>query len=67
MVWTDIGIRTLELLPNLFNSTPATILLFDIEEVIQGFDNNPQSNYLLDLLAGQVNLGLGHFWGFVTI
>ena len=36
------GVRTLELIPNLYNRSPSTIVLVKVEEVLQYFENNPQ-------------------------
>ena len=55
MDWTDMGVRTVELPPNLFNQAPQTIVLVNVEEVLQYFDNNPQSDYMPALSAGQVH------------
>ena len=42
MDWTDMGVRTVELPPNLFNQATPTIVPVEVEEVLQYFDNNPQ-------------------------
>ena len=52
MDWTVMGVRTVELPPNLFNWATPTIVLVNVEEVLQYFDNNPQSDYMPTLLAG---------------
>ena len=57
MDWTDMGVRTVELPPNLFNRATPTLVPVEVEEVLQYFDNNPQSDYMPVLLAGQVHPG----------
>ena len=57
MDWTDMGVRTVELPPNLFNRATPTIVPVDVEETLQYIDNNPQSDYMPTLLAGQVHPG----------
>ena len=48
-------VRTVELLPNLVNRSPSTIVPIKVEEVLHYFDNNPQSDYMPALPAGQVH------------
>jgi hypothetical protein len=43
--------------PTWSTDLPSTIVLVKVEEVLQYFDNNPQSDYLPALLAGQVHPG----------
>ena len=55
MDWTDMGIRTVE--PPPFPTCSAgphlpTLVPVDVEEVLQYFDNNPQSNYMPAIPAG---------------
>ena len=50
-----MGVRTVELPPNLFNRTPSTTVLVKVEEVLQYFDNDPQSDYMPALPAAQVH------------
>ena len=57
MDWTDMGVRTVELPPNLFNRAPQTIVPVNVEEVLQYLDNNPQLDYMPALPAGQVHPG----------
>ena len=45
----------MELLPNLFNRPPSTIVPVEVKGALQYFDNNPQPNYLSALSAGQVH------------
>ena len=52
-----MGVRTVELPPNLFNRAPQTIVLVNVDEALQYFDNNPQSDYMPALTAGQVHPG----------
>ena len=52
MDWTDMGVRTVELPPNLFNQAPQTVVPVNVEEVLQYFDNNPQADYMPALPAG---------------
>ena len=52
-----MGVRTVEVPPNLFNRSPSTTVLVKVEEVLQYFDNNPLSDYLPALLAGQAHAG----------
>ena len=47
----------MELLLNLFNRAPSTIMAVKVKEVLQYFDNNPQIDYMPALPAGQVNAG----------
>ena len=55
--WKDMRVRTVELLPNLFNQATPTIVPVNVEEVLQYFVNNPQLDYMADLLTGQVHPG----------
>jgi hypothetical protein len=57
MDWTDMGIRTVELPPSLFNRATPTLVPVEVEEVLQYFDNNPQADYMPSLPAGQVHPG----------
>ena len=57
MDWTDMGVRTVDVQPNLFNRPPSTIVLVKVEEVLQYFDNNAKSDYITALPAGQVHPG----------
>ena len=43
--------------PTWSTDPPSTIVLVKVEEVLQYFDNKPQSDYLPALLAGQVHPG----------
>ena len=55
MDWTDMGVRTVALLPNLFNCATPILVLVEVEEVLQYFDNNPQSDYMPAPPAGLVH------------
>ena len=57
MNWTDMRIRSVKLPLNLLNRAPHTIVLVEVEDVLQYFDNNPQSDYMPALAAGQVHPG----------
>jgi hypothetical protein len=57
MDWTDMEIRTMELPPNMSNQAPPTIVPVLAEEVPQYFIDNPQSDYMPVLTAGQANPG----------
>ena len=57
MGWTNMGVRTVEVPPNLVNRSPSTIVLAKVEEALQYFDNNPQSDYLPALPARQLHPG----------
>ena len=52
-----MGVRNVELLPNLFNTAQSTTVLVNFEDLLQYFDNNPQSDYMPALAAGQVHPG----------
>ena len=57
MAWTDMGVRTVELLPSLFNQATSTLVHVLVEEVLQYFVNYPQVEAMpmlpaLRLLAG---------------
>ena len=45
------------IIPNQFNRATPIFLPINVEEVLQYFDNNPQSDYMPTLLAGQVHPG----------
>ena len=53
MDWTDMGVRTVELPPSLFNQATPTIVLVLVEEVLQYFTNNPQAHSMPMLPAAQ--------------
>ena len=53
----DMGIRTVEQPPNMFNWAPPTIVPVLAEEVLQYFVDNPQEDYMPVLLAGQAYPG----------
>ena len=57
MDWTDMGVRTVALLPNLFNCATPILVLVEVEEGLQYFDNNPQSDYMPAPPAGLVHPG----------
>ena len=57
MGWIDLRVRTVELLPNLFNRVLSAIVPVDVEEVLQNFKDNPQLDNMPVLLAGQVYPG----------
>jgi hypothetical protein len=58
MDWTDMGIRTVQQTPNMFNQVPPTIVPVLAEEVLQYFvDKNPQADYMPVLPAEQAHPG----------
>jgi hypothetical protein len=68
MDWTDMGIRTVEQLPNMFNRAPPTIVPVLAEVLLQYFVDNPQADYMTVLPAGQAYLGTETvFLGFAPL
>ena len=57
MDWTDMGIRTVEQPPTLFNRAPPVIVLVLVEEVLEYFVDNPQADFMPVLPAGQAHPG----------
>ena len=57
MDWTDMGIRTVEQPPTMFNRAPPVIMLVLVEEVLQYFVDNPQAEFMPVLPAGQAHPG----------
>ena len=55
MAWTDMGVRTVELLPSLFNQATSTLVHVLVEEVLQYFVNYPQVEAMPMLPAAQAN------------
>ena len=52
MDWEDVGVRTTELLPHLFNCATPILVLVKFEEVLKYLDNNPQLDCIPILPAG---------------
>ena len=57
MDWTDMGIRTVEQPPTMFNRAPPVIVPVLVEEVLQYFVDNPQADFMPALLVGQAHPG----------
>ena len=57
MDWTEMGVRTVELPPSLFNRATATLVPILVEEVLQYFANNPQAESMPMLPAAQATPG----------
>ena len=57
MDWTDMGIRTVEQPPTMFNRAPPVIVPVLVEEVLQYFVDNPQADFMPVLQAGQAHPG----------
>jgi hypothetical protein len=55
MDWTDMGIRTVEQPPTMFNRAPPVIALVLVEEILQYFVDNPQADFMHVLPAGQAH------------
>jgi hypothetical protein len=53
MDWTEMGVRTVELPPSLFNRATPTLVPVLVEEVLQYFANNPQAESMPMLPAAQ--------------
>jgi hypothetical protein len=53
MDWTEMGVRTVELPPSLFNRATPTLVLVLVEEVLQYFANNLQSESMPMLPVAQ--------------
>ena len=57
MDWTDMGIRTVEQPPTMFNRAPPVIVPVLVEEVLQYFVDNPQADFMPVLPVGQAHPG----------
>ena len=57
MDWTDMGIRTVEQPPTMFNRAPPVIMLVLVEEVLQYFVDNPQADFMPVPPVGLVHPG----------
>ena len=57
MDWTEMGVRTVELPPSLFNRATPTLVPVLVEEVLQYFANNPQADAMPMLPAAQATPG----------
>jgi hypothetical protein len=57
MDWTDMGIRTVEQPPTMFNRAPPVIMPVLVEEVLQYFVDNPQADFMPVLPVGKAHPG----------
>ena len=53
MDWTDMGVRTVELPPSLFNQATPTIVLVLVEDILQYFVDSQQADTMQELSTAQ--------------
>jgi hypothetical protein len=53
MNWTDTGVKTAELSPNMVSRVPPTIVLVLVEDILQYFVDSPQADTMLVLSTAQ--------------